>query len=206
MNSLRCIYLSLAARLAVRFERYDHALDLFAEVERHACGESIAAAPVMAQGHVWGLKGDHARAKAEFQRALRINPDDPVAHFNLGWVCDRQGLPDEALAHFHRAISIKRDLDRAWYGIGIVAVRRGDHARAKEAFLEVVRIEPMCTHGWYQLGMTHFVLGEMPELQGLKEHTVRFNPKIALMLDTDTARFERQMRGRYTVQANVFPD
>ena len=205
MKMLLCMGLSLAARLAVRFERYDRALVLFAGVERHARGGRNAAAPVMAQGHVWGLKGDLERAKTEFQRALRISPDDPVAHFNLGWVCDRQGLPDDALAHFHRAVSIKRDLDRAWYGIGIVAVRRGDHARAKEAFLEVVRIEPMCTHGWYQLGMTHFVLGEMPELRGLKEHTVRFNPKIALMLDTDTARLERQVRDRHTVQAGGFP-
>lgn len=205
MKALLCMYLSLAARLAVRFGRHDRALELLADVERHVGAGRNAAAPVMAQGHVWGLKGDRARAKAEFQRALQINPDDAIAHFNVGWVCDQQGLLDDALMHFHRAVALKRDLDRAWYGIGIIAIKRGEHLRAKEAFLEVVRIEPMNKYGWYQLGMTHFVLGETRELQGLKEHTVQFNPKIALMLDTDTVKLEQQLRRDDPGKAGAVP-
>ena len=67
-------------------------------------------------------------------------------------------------------------------------VRGGGYASADE----VVRIEPYNTHGWYQLGMTHYVLGESKELDGLKNHTLKFNPKIALMLDTDTEKLRLQ--------------
>ena len=192
MKGLLRYYLSLSARLAVRFKHYDRALELYCEIERLTRGGVNASAPIMAQGHVWGLKGERARAKAEFQRALAIAPNEAVAHFNVGWVCDQQGLLDDALAHFERAVKIKPKLDRAWYGIGIIAVKRGDHARAKKAFQEVVRIEPYNTHGWYQLGMTHFVLGEGVELEGLKNHTLKFNPKIALMLDADTEKLRLQ--------------
>lgn len=192
MKGLLRFYLSLSARLAVRFKRYDRALELYNEVERLTPTGANATAPIMAQGHVWGLKGDRARAKAEFQRALAIAPNEAVAHFNVGWVCDQQGLLDDALAHFEQAVKLSPKLDRAWYGIGIIAIKRGDHARAKKAFQEVVRIEPYNTHGWYQLGMTHYVLGESQELEGLKNHTLKFNPKIALMLDTDTEKLRLQ--------------
>ncbi len=189
MKTLLFFYLSLTARLCVRMKYYDRALDLYNDIEQRYPGNT---APVMAQGHIWGLKGERARAKAEFERALRINPAEAVAHFNVGWVCDQQGLHDEALAHFKRALDINRELDRAWYGSGIIHVKHGRHLEAKKAFLEVVRIEPMNLHGWYQLGMTHFVLGELTEFDGLKNHTLKFNPKIAYLLDKDTEKLKAQ--------------
>lgn len=193
MNRLLRIYLDLTARLAVRFKQYERALEIYSGIEAAAArGGADAAGPVMAQGHVWGLKGDRARARAEFERALRLDPNLAVAHFNVGWVCDQQGLHDDALRHFARALALKPDHDRAWYGSGLIHVKHGRHLQAKQAFRQVVRIEPMSMHGWYQLGMTHFVLGEMVELEGLKRHTVRFNPKIAHLLDADTKALREQ--------------
>ena len=189
MNSLLVFYLSVAARLCVRFKQYDRALELYDDIERRSPGNT---APVMAQGHVWGLKGDRARARAEFERALRMNPDEAVAHFNVGWVCDQQGLHDDALAHFGRALEINPNIDRAWYGMGVIHIKHNRHLEAKKAFQEVVRIEPMNQHGWYQLGMTHFVLGEMSELDGLKNHTLKFNPKVAYLLDIDMQKLKAQ--------------
>ena len=189
MNGLLRFYLSLAARLCVRFKYYDRALEIYDEIEKMTPGNS---APVMAQGHVWGLKGDRARAKAEFERALKMNPGEAIAHFNVGWVCDQQGLHEDALRHFARSIELHPNLDRAWYGIGIIHIKHERHPDAKKAFQEVVRIEPMNMHGWYQLGMTHFVLGEMTELEGLKRHTCVFNPKIAYLLDADTKKLQER--------------
>lgn len=193
MSRLLRIYLGWAARLALRFKQHDRALDLYAQIESGAPrGSHAAAVAVMSQGHVWGQKGDRARARAEFERALRIEPGLAVAHFNIGWVCDQQGLHDEALRHFAQALECNPDHDRAWYGTGIIHVKHGRHQEAKHAFKQVVRIEPMNKYGWYQLGMTHYVLGEMGELEGLRRHTVRFNPKIAYLLDADIQKLKAQ--------------
>ena len=123
-----------------------------------------------------------------------MDPGLAVAHFNVGWVCDQQGFHDDALGHFRRALELNPNLDRAWYGIGLIHVRHERHIEAKRAFQEVVRIDPMNMHGWYQLGMTHFVLGETDELEGLRRHTVRFNPKIAHLLDADIQKLIRQRK------------
>ncbi len=197
MKALLRFYLSVTARLCVRFKYYDRALELYDDIEKMAPGDT---APVMAQGHVWSLKGDRARSKAEFERALRINPAQAVAHFNVGWVCDQQGLHDDALAHFRRAVEINPDIDRAWYGMGVIHVKHHRHQDAKKAFQEVVRIEPMNMHGWYQLGMTHFVLGEMTEFDGLKNHTLKFNPKVAYLLDNDTQKLKEQKTSAVAAQ------
>ena len=193
MISFACIYLSLTARLAVRFNCHDFALKLYQRVERLRPSGAHAAAPIMAQAHVWGLKGDRVRAKAEFQRALDLSPNQAVAHFNLGWLCDQQELLDDARVHFERAVAIRPDLDRAWYGIGMVAIKGADHVRARQAFREVVRIDPTNKYGWYQLGMTHFVLGETRELIELKEHVARFDPAIAQLLLRDSTRLKAQL-------------
>ena len=193
MIGFTCVYLSLMARMAVRLNCHDCALKLYQRVERLRSSGARTAAAIMAQAHVWGLKGDRLRAKAEFQRALDLSPNQAIAHFNLGWLCDQQELLDDARVHFERAVTIRPALDRAWYGIGIVAIKRGDHARARQAFREVVRIDPTNKYGWYQLGMTHFVLGETRELVELKEHVARFNPAIAQMLDHDSTRLKEQL-------------
>jgi tetratricopeptide (TPR) repeat protein len=200
MGGLLRFYLTVAARIAVRLKAYDRALELYHSVEDGLGSDLKAAAPIMAQGHVWSLKGDHARAKAEFERALRLKPDEAVAHFNVGWACDQQGDMDAALVHFKRAIELNRDLDRAWYGMGVIYVRREQHEEAKKAFQEVVAIEPYNRYGWYQLGMTHFVLGETKELDGLRHHTVRFDPKISLYIDRDTAKLRAQNKQEQGLQ------
>ena len=193
MNRLLRSYLDCAARLAARFKQHDRALELYVQIEAGAPrGSRAAAVAVMSQGHVWGQKGDRARARAEFERALRIEPNLALAHFNIGWVCDQQGLHEEALRHFAQALERNPDHDRAWYGCGIIHVKHGRHQEAKHAFKQVVRIEPMNRYGWYQLGMTHYVLGEMSELDGLRRHTVRFNPKIAYLLDADIEKLKAQ--------------
>ena len=193
MNRLLSFYFEWAARLAVRFKQHDRALELYTRIESGLPrGSRGVAAAVMAQGHVWGQKGDRARARAEFERALRIDPNLAVAHFNIGWVCDQQGLHEQALRHFAQALERNPDHDRAWYGCGIIHVKHGRHQEAKHAFKQVVRIEPMNMYGWYQLGMTHYVLGELTELEGLRRHTVRFNPKIAYLLDADIQKLKAQ--------------
>jgi tetratricopeptide (TPR) repeat protein len=191
VKGLLRFYLGLAARLCVRFKYYDRALELYNEIEKTHPGDLQA---VLSQGHVWNLKGDRTRARAEFERALKLNPGAAVAHFNIGWVCDQQGRHDEALAHFGRALAINREIDRAWYGCGIIHVKHGRHEEAKKAFLEVIRIEPMNVYGWYQLGMTHHVLGEVTELEGLKNHTVKFNPRIAYLIDKDIEELRAKER------------
>jgi len=50
-----------------------------------------------------------AEAKAEFENALRLNPDNSKAHGNLGLILAEQGNWDQAESHFRSALRINPD-------------------------------------------------------------------------------------------------
>jgi tetratricopeptide (TPR) repeat protein len=49
------------------------------------------------------MSGDLDLAAAHFAEALRLDPDEPKAHFNLGHVRAQQGKVEQAVAHYRAA-------------------------------------------------------------------------------------------------------
>jgi Tfp pilus assembly protein PilF len=49
------------------------------------------------------MSGDLDLAADHFAEALRLDPDEPKAHFNLGHVFAQQGKVEQAVAHYRAA-------------------------------------------------------------------------------------------------------
>ena len=47
------------------------------------------------------------------EQAVRINPDDTVAHYNLGIALEKAGRVAEAMAQYEQALRIKPDYPEA---------------------------------------------------------------------------------------------
>jgi len=58
------------------------------------------------------LKGEYARARAKLRIVLRMDRDDPDAHFHIAMTYKREGLPRLAKKYFRRALSL--DPWRKW--------------------------------------------------------------------------------------------
>lgn len=58
------------------------------------------------------LRGEYARARARLRSVLRIDRDDPDAHFHIGMTYKREGMPRLAKKHFRKALSL--DPWRKW--------------------------------------------------------------------------------------------
>ena len=69
-------------------------------------------------GHLYASMGQMHLAELSFLDALRINPNDSVTHFNLGFSYEKQKHFDKAISSFKSAIAIDAKNDRAWYGMG----------------------------------------------------------------------------------------
>jgi len=80
----------------------------------------------VSQGLTLFDKGQLEYAKAEFQRALRIAPDHPQAHYNLGRIYSRQGRNSEAAAALTAAISFKPKFPAAFALRGLNRLDSGD--------------------------------------------------------------------------------
>lgn len=81
-------------------------------------------------------------AEADLRRAIRLVPSNADAHFNLGMVYWRRGLPDPAADAFRRALDHDETNAAAWYYLGEALNHTGDHAGAQFALERSAHLEP----------------------------------------------------------------
>ena len=62
--------------------------------------------------------GKLEEAIAEYREALRLKPDYPEAHANLGNALKDQGKLDEAITECREALRLKPDYAEAHYNLG----------------------------------------------------------------------------------------
>jgi tetratricopeptide (TPR) repeat protein len=81
-------------------------------------------------GNAYGSKGDFARAADAFERAIKVQPDYPMAHFNLAMLRYKQGDLEAARQHFESAARLEPGKPDAPLKLGTIYAARGDRARA----------------------------------------------------------------------------
>jgi len=125
------------------------------ESVRAAANEQIRHAPDTRKAEAYRLslegwrefeRGALAQAETALQRALDLDPADPVAHFRFGRLLQARDAADpRALAQFELAIAARPPapaaiLASAYFEAGRVLESRGDRARALEMYQSVARV------------------------------------------------------------------
>jgi hypothetical protein len=93
----------------------------------------------------------HDRAVALLQQSLALNPDQEIAHFNLGWLLV---VPDPAAAekHFLAAAHLVPDKGGVYFGLGLARLNQGRNDAAAHAFaLECVNEPLFLASPWWNV-------------------------------------------------------
>lgn len=93
----------------------------------------------------------HARAVALFNESLTLNPDQEIAHFNLGWLLV---VPEPAKAetHFREAARLVPDKGGVYFGLGLARLNQGDRAGAARALaLECINEPLFVASPWWKV-------------------------------------------------------
>ena len=98
---------------------------------------------IISPGYLAEVKGDFAAAAAEFREVMRINPDEPDARSNLGFILYKGGKTAEALAECREAARLRPDHAEARlkYG-GMLANVDQDYEAALVEVRAAVRLRP----------------------------------------------------------------
>lgn len=77
--------------------------------------------------------GQSPRAIALLRESLALNPDQEIAHFNLGWLL-LVSDPAGAEGHFRAAAHLVPDKGGVYFGLGLARLNQGRSAGAADAF------------------------------------------------------------------------
>jgi len=86
--------------------------------------------------------GSDQWAAAAYQKALSLDPDNPVFMVNLGSVLVFEKKYDEAIQLFRRATAVKPDYANAYYNLASAYTRKGDTINARLALEQTLRLVP----------------------------------------------------------------
>jgi adenylate cyclase len=143
----------------------------------------------------------HAQARAEFERALEINPVFTPALYMLGftltdqarfgWEKDRAATYEAAMDCAARALAADPGCSEAYLTIGYVRIFQRRHDEAVAAGEKAITLSPSSVSAFHMAGMYHGYAGNFQKAALYEEQAQRLSP-IGLdvsMVDEARARF-----------------
>jgi tetratricopeptide (TPR) repeat protein len=121
-------------------------------------------------------------AVAYLREVLRLHPQFPEAHINLGNVLNAQGKLKEAIASYREALRLKPDDAGAHYNLGNTLKNQGELDEAIGSFQQALRLKPDFADAHNNLGLIFTELGRMDEAIASVQETIRLNPKHVVAL------------------------
>lgn len=110
---------------------------------------------------------------------LKLNPQNSLLHFTLGYYLDKKGRHAEATLHYEQALEINPNYAQAHYNLGVDLAQEGKIEEAASHFQSAVDIAPSYADAHYNLGLALELKGRMDEAMAHYQEALELNPKLA---------------------------
>jgi tetratricopeptide (TPR) repeat protein len=119
---------------------------------------AVEGLPYDAEAHclaaeAWWQRGELDLAVAEYEQAIRIDPDCPTALLKLGSLLLEKGQAEAAENYLQRAVRIAPDEADAHFRLANALFVLADFERAEVAYEEAIRLDPQLADGHKNLGL-----------------------------------------------------
>jgi Flp pilus assembly protein TadD len=125
--------------------------------------------------------GEFEIAEAHYRESLAIKPQ-PAIYNDLGFVLERQGLPQEAAEAYGKALELDPESAVAHYNLGASLTRSGEFAAAEPHFRAVLEHNPN-TQAHTGLGVVLWQQGRAQEAEASLRAAIKTDPNNASAYD-----------------------
>jgi tetratricopeptide (TPR) repeat protein len=101
----------------------------------------------------------HTDAISEYEAAIKLAPNEPRLHEQLGTEYRLVGKMQEAEQAYLKELEIDPENITAQYKLGVIAIEKDDPARGKSLIEGALRVKPDLQHADYNLGRAEMLLG-----------------------------------------------
>jgi Tfp pilus assembly protein PilF len=121
--------------------------------------------------------GELEVAEAHYRESLAIK-EQPAIYNDLGFVLEREGLPDEAAEMYRKAVKLDPGSASAQYNLGSSLARSGKYADAESHLRKALKINPN-SQNYTGLGIVLWQLGRKDEAITNLQAAIKADPKNA---------------------------
>jgi tetratricopeptide (TPR) repeat protein len=114
-----------------------------------------------------------------WREVLEYEPDNYMAHNNVGHLYILAGQFPEAINEVQQSIALKPDNYSAFNNLGVALARSGRYTEAIKALNAALRLDPNYTDALQNLGNSLREVGRLSEARENLEHALRLNPEDA---------------------------
>ena len=104
-------------------------------------------------GDCYTSVGNHEQARACYEKAATLEPDEPAPYVGLGVLALQKDLLDDAEIAFRVACRLNAQCAKAYAGLAMVAQQRADYKKAFDMYLKCLDIDtddPVALLGLFQ--------------------------------------------------------
>jgi len=133
----------------------------------------------MIMGGELGRQGEHEKAAAKYREAIRLNPNLPGVHFELGE--QLRSSPDpklnaQAEEEYRAAVKGNQYDEKAWCRLGESAAARGDFKAAQEDYKRALALQPRDSDAETDLAIALISMNQPNEAISLLESAIKDDP------------------------------
>jgi tetratricopeptide (TPR) repeat protein len=111
-------------------------------------------------GNMISATGQHSRALAEYEWALRIDSKLPQAYLFYGIELDKLNRTEDALNALNKCAELAPLMPNSHYYIGTLLLKKGDPNEAVRQLETAIKIDPRYAQAYFQLGKAYRQLGD----------------------------------------------
>jgi cellulose synthase operon protein C len=117
------------------------------------------------KGEILMRQNDVGGAVDSLQYALKNDPDNAIAHYQLGLAYDQQHNDNQAESEWREAVRLRPDLIEAQRALAAVAVRHGDLDALMQTAQQIIAAQPYSADGYLFKGVAEIARGKYADAQ-----------------------------------------
>ncbi len=122
-------------------------------------------------------RGKNEEALAQYEEALKLNPDSPEMHNSMGVVLRYLDRYDESVEHYRRAIQLDPNQPEAHYNLATALKSEGKLKEAIEEYSRALEIKPDYAGAMVNWGAILAEQGKLAEAIALYQQALKIDPQ-----------------------------